>query len=255
MDFELDSMSRPVSPGSSRSRRCAVRAILAVVLAAGGIAAPESAGAFWRGLRLIGAGEAGYVGFGDLANFVAYLQTGGSPGEIDEPLPIRYTLADETAVGFRLGLELYPRLEILWSRLGVSTRARVFANGVELESNPDAVPRVVIPDMDVRFDTISVAYRFDQLTLWNIAPLARVGFGWILTSQKEDLVLPGRLPVDYSDSDKGWEISAGLVWRWRWLQAGGAFRTFHWRWDTEDQFIPARTARAWMASGWVGVRL
>jgi hypothetical protein len=210
----------------------------------------QPASAMWRNLELVGAAEGGYVWFDDLANYVGY-----QPSQpIDQPLPLRYTLADGSITGFRLGLAVHSQLEILWSRLWSSSRARVFADGQELVSNPDAVPAVLLPDVDVRIDMITLGYRIAQLEYFHVAPVVRLGYGWVLTSQSEDIVLPGRVPANYSDSDKALEASLGLTWRWKAMELGAEFRSFHWRWDPEDALIPARNTRAWMASGWGAVR-
>jgi hypothetical protein len=193
--------------------------------------------------------EYGYVWFDPLADYTQL-----DPGT-NLPENRRYELASANVLGLRVGLRLHEELDFLWSRMYATSRYRVFINGEEAQPVEDGVAPVRLPDVETRFDLFSFRYRPARIRLGPIQPMAGLGLGWLLLSQQGEFRPPGELPKDYSDSDFGWELSAGLESRWRWLRAGVEGRSFHWRWDPQDEFVPARTTHAWMLSAWPALEI
>jgi len=167
----------------------------------------------------------------------------------------RYELSDEQFLGLRLGLRLHRELDFVWSRLYATPRYRVFINGEEALPVEDEAAPVRLPELDVRFDLLSFRYRPEPLRLGPLRPIVSGGLGWLLLSQQGEFRPPGELPKDYSDSDFGWELGLGLESQWRWIRGGIEGRSFHWRWDPEDEFVPARTTHAWMLSLWLALQI
>jgi hypothetical protein len=178
----------------------------------------------------------------------------------------RLDLEDVGTTGFRVGLLLDDRAELTWSRFLAHTRYRAYIDGQEVTPDLEG-PALFLPEsVDMRFDAVSFGMRLTELRVrasrWlTVDPVARLGYGWVLTSQSGPIAL-GLLPEqNFSDSDKMVELSAGLVVRAGPaeilgtsvgpIEVGGELRSFHFRWDAEDpnDYFPARTtyAIAWTA--------
>jgi len=194
--------------------------------------------------QLIAQYEGSQVRFGDLASFTGYRLT--LPDDLDEPRDFRYALDDLSTNGFRLGLRFQGQLDLVWSRSWGDTRYRVWMDGEEQHNDPDAPLRILLPTVDVRMDLLSVAWQLKSLQWRGIAPVLRTGLGWILLSQNGDFQAPYRPAFDNSDSEFTVEFAGELQWRWKVLQASAELSAFMFRWESEDDQVPASQVWSWM---------
>jgi hypothetical protein len=217
------------------------------------VASPANAD--WRGLRFSAAYEAGEMRFSQLLDFTDFAFAPGE-GSLDLPREYRYEYRDGDATGFRLGVEFNDEFEVIWSRVELESSYRILVDDVELVD--DTVTRVSIPDIDFRFDMISLGYQPAALRRWGVGPRLRAGYGWVLHSESGPLQPLAIRGANHSDSDKGFEFSGGLEGRWRWLRAGAEIRTFHWRWSPNDppnegeDRVPSTTAHSMQFGFWAG---
>lgn len=226
-------------------------------------AAPPAARAGVLGrIHLQASFEAADFGFADLARWTRTVPDFPT----DRGQDWRLDLEDVGATGFRAGLLLDDRAELTWTRLSAKSRYHAFIDGQEVTPDQEGLALYLPESVDVRFDAVSFGLRLTELRVrptrrLTIDPVARVGYGWVLTSQSGPMALGLLPPQNFSDSDKLVEFSAGLVVRAGPaeilgtsigpLEVGGELRTFHFRWDAEDpnDYFPARTtsAIAWTA--------
>jgi hypothetical protein len=195
--------------------------------------------------RIILEYERGDMHFGDLANFTAYRNTTSG---LDTYWSYRYELRDETLEGFRLGLRFGGQLDFVWSRLWGTSAYQVWLDDEEQVHDPEANPRVLLPEVDIRLDMLTLAWRMDSMRVAGIVPSLSMGYGWILTSQKGPFQAPFRLPVDNSDSDDVFSLGVGLEGNWRILQVGTELSGLTWRWESTDPRVPSSQVYSWMWS-------
>lgn len=207
------------------------------------------------------AGELASADYGTLADFDAHRE-GSVGGSLDRPRNYRYGYEGGQLSGFRLGLRLHPQLVLRWSRLYGESRYEASVDGQPLAHDPGGLPPVQLPDVDLRADWITLAMSSSRLEWKGVQPVLQLGYGWLLQSQqarpdqaRAQFQPLGRPPRNYSDSDRGIEVGAGLRWRWRALRVGADLRSFHWRWAPDDQYVPERTVHLWAGSLWAGVGL
>lgn len=224
-------------------------------------ASPASAAPSWAWPpKLELAGEFAGVSYGNLADFTGYRPT--ADDQLDEPREYRFGYENGSLAGFRVGLRLHPELVLSWSRLYGDTRYEVEIDGQVQIHQPDGLPPVQLPDVELRADWISLALSSSRLRWNGVQPVLRLGYGWLLQSQRArpdqedaDFQLLGRPPRNYSDSDRGIEAGLGLRWRWRALRVGAELRSFHWRYAPDDPFVPEKTAHLWAGSLSAGLGL
>ncbi len=199
---------------------------------------------------VIAEGEYGRLHVGDLVAFTGYQMT--PPDLLDEPIDYRYALDDATPAGFRLGLRFRRQLDVVWARSWANTCYRVWVDGEEQTADPEG-GGILLPDVDLRLDLITVAWRVESLRWKGLAPLVRLGMGWILLSQDGDFRPPHHPAVDNSDSDIMVDLGGGFEWRWKSLQLGAELQGLLFRWESDDDQVPASSVWAWMASMRAGV--
>jgi len=190
--------------------------------------------------------EYGRLDLSDLANFSSYRITG--TGTLDTYRRYRYALRSENTNGFRLGVRLRDQLDLYWTRMAADSRYQVWVDGEEQVSDPEGVPRVDLPKVHLRQDILSAGWHIRSVQWQRISPTVHAGVGWTLTSQGEGFQATYRPSVDNSDSRLTLELGGGLDWNWRKIEIGIDVRTSTFRWESEDNQVPASQIWTWTGS-------
>ncbi len=215
------------------------------------LAGPGRSEAGWLPFRIETSGEWASVRFSPLASYSRFATEEG-----DRPQEREIRFDDTDLRGFRVGISPHPDIELGWSRLFGITNYEVDVNGVgAIHGDDSAGPAILLGRLDLRFDLISLRLRPSKLAWGPVRPVIGLGYGWVLQSQQNPFRPPNSLPVDYSDSDKAVEATLGVESGWKIFRGGAQLRSVHWRWDSEDPKIPAKTTHAWQFGLWFGVRI